>query len=310
MIEQKNTPEYFHEDEIDLRELWATVMRYKKHIIAFTAVVTFAALVYALSIPNSYKSYTLLSPQEQSGQSVGGGLAALAGMAGVSLGGGTVDAGTSLQAILKDYSFNKTVIEKHGLMTKVSELSQRENMIFAFGFSGFYALLRGGEVEYDSVDAQLYDAYKQLKGILSLASDSKTGALTLSATTNDRSLAKELVDIYLIELTDYLKTREVEEISNKIKFYKQELAMTQDVELKMQIANLLSSLVQKRVLSNASQYYVINQLIPPTVAHIKDKVGPKRSLILVLSMILSLMIGVFGAFFKEFLAKNASSRNS
>jgi len=310
MIEQKNTPEYFHEDEIDLRELWATVMRYKKHIIALTAVVTFAALIYALSIPNSYKSYTLLSPQEQSGQSVGGGLAALAGMAGVSLGGGTVDAGTSLQAILKDYSFNKTVIEKHGLMTKVSESSQRENMIFAFGFSGFYALFRGGEVEHDSVDEQLYDAYEQLQGVLSLASDTKTGALTLSATTNDRSLAKELVDIYLIELTDYLKTREVEEISNKIKFYKQELAMTQDVELKMQIANLLSSLVQKRVLSNASEYYVINQLIPPTVAHIKDKVGPKRSLILVLSMILSLMIGVFGAFFKEFLVKNASSRNS
>jgi uncharacterized protein involved in exopolysaccharide biosynthesis len=38
--QEKNTPEYLQEDEIDLRELWATVMKYWREIIAFSAVVT------------------------------------------------------------------------------------------------------------------------------------------------------------------------------------------------------------------------------------------------------------------------------
>ena len=91
--QQSDVVEYLQEDEIDLRELWATLMKYKKKIAIFTVAVTLLALIYALSIPNSYKSTTLLVPQEQSGQSASGGLAALAGMAGVSLGGGSVDAG-------------------------------------------------------------------------------------------------------------------------------------------------------------------------------------------------------------------------
>jgi uncharacterized protein involved in exopolysaccharide biosynthesis len=45
-------------------------------------------------------------------------------------------------------------------------------------------------------------------------------------------------------------------------------------------------------------------MIAPRVAHVSEKTKPKRSLILILAIIMSLMIGVFGAFFKEFLDKN------
>ena len=304
MGDQGNMPEYLQEDEIDLRELWATVMKYKREIIKFSAGVTLIALIYALSIPNSYQSYALLAPQEQSKPSLGGGLAALAGMAGVSLGGGSMDAATSLGAILKDYSFNKTVIEKHNLAERISNSSQEKNMVFALGFGGIYWLFSGDEDKDISKENRIFNTNEVLKDILSFSSDKKSGALTLTATTYDRFLAKELVEIYLKELTNYLKENEIKETSQKIKFYKEELASTHDVALKSQISSLLSSLVQKRVLSNSSEYYVVSQLIKPTVAHVKAKTKPKRSLILVLAVIMSLMIGVFGAFFKEFLNKN------
>jgi capsular polysaccharide biosynthesis protein len=97
---------------------------------------------------------------------------------------------------------------------------------------------------------------------------------------------------------------EIKEVLKKIKFYKQELSATSDIQLKTQISSLLSSLVQKRVLSSSNEFYVVSQMIAPRVAHVKEKTKPKRSLILVLAVIMSLMIGVFGAFFKEFLNKN------
>lgn len=90
----------------------------------------------------------------------------------------------------------------------------------------------------------------------------------------------------------------------KIKFYKQELVVTNDIQLKTQISGLLSSLVQKKVLSSSNEFYVVSQMIAPRVAHVKEKTKPKRSLIIVLAIILSFIIGVLGVFFKEFLNKN------
>ena len=304
MMSEQNTSEYLQEDEIDLRELWATVMKYKREIVKLSAVVTLLALVYAMSIPNSYKSYTLLIPQEQSKPALGGGLAALAGMAGVSLGGGSADASTSLEAILKDYNFNKVVIKKYDLTRRISGAEQEKNMVFAFGFGGFYSLLNGDNDKDDSQKDKLFSTHKVLQDILSLSSDKKTSLITLSATTQDRFLAKELVEIYLKELTAHLKQMEIKEVLKKIKFYKQELATTNDIQLKTQISGLLSSLVQKRVLSSSNEFYVVSQMIAPRVAHVSEKTKPKRSLILILAIIMSLMIGVFGAFFKEFLDKN------
>jgi len=82
------------------------------------------------------------------------------------------------------------------------------------------------------------------------------------------------------------------------------LATANDIQLKTQISGLLSSLVQKRVLSSSNEFYVVSQMIAPRVAQIQEKTKPKRSLILVLAVILSLIIGVLGVFFKEFLNKN------
>ena len=304
MNNQENLTEYSQEDEIDLRELWATIMKYKFKIAIFSVIITFVALIYALSIPNSYKSSTLLVPQEQSKPSLGGGLAALAGMAGVSLGGGSADAATSLEVIPKDYKFNKKVIEKYGLVERISSEVQEKNMVFAFGFGGSTASNKTESKKQDSKDEDIFDTYKSLQGMVSLSTDKKTSLITLSATAPDRFLTKELVEIYLRELTSYLKQMEIKEVLKKIKFYKQELATTNDIQLKTQISNLLASLVQKRVLSNSNEFYVVSQMIAPRVSHISEKTGPKRSLILILAVIMSLMIGVFGAFFKEFLDKD------
>ena len=45
---QESKVRYIEEDEIDLRELFNTIVKYKKFIIIFTALITFGAVVYTL----------------------------------------------------------------------------------------------------------------------------------------------------------------------------------------------------------------------------------------------------------------------
>ncbi|NMT18251.1 LPS O-antigen length regulator, partial [Vibrio parahaemolyticus] len=76
--------------EIDLRELFGALWKGKWIIITTTFVFAVGAILYALSLPNIYKSDALLAPAESSN---GGGLSKMAGqlgglaaLAGVNLG--------------------------------------------------------------------------------------------------------------------------------------------------------------------------------------------------------------------------------
>ncbi len=299
-----NNINYIEEDEIDLRELFATIWSNKFKIIFFTFIVTSLTIVYALKIPNSYKSSVILAPQEQSkGMSLGG-LSALAGMAGINLGGGSMDAYNSLNTIINNYGFQKMLIKKYNLSEKLTKKEMDKNLVFALGYRGIYDLFSSNKKGDKTQDEIEFDTIKQLKKIISLSSDKKSGAITLSATLPDRFLAKKLVEIYLSESTAYLRKLDMQDINKKIKYYKNELANISDIELKTQISQLMSALVQKRVLSNASEFYVVKEMTKPEVAYIKDKAKPKRALIVIVGFITSIILAIFLVFFLEFLKNN------
>jgi len=291
------------EDEIDLRELFSTIWKNKFKIIFFTFVVTSLTIVYTLSIPNSYKSQTLLVPQTQAKPSFGG-LGALAGMAGIDLGSsGSLDAATSFSTIFNDFSFQKKMIEKYKLDKKL--IPDEKNLVFALGYDKIYKMLhsKSDKEENRSKDDIIFDTYKKLLDMISISSDKKSGIITLSAESIDRFLAKELVDIYLKELTTQLRIIEMKNVDDQIAYYNQEIEKTDDLNMKDQLSQLASSLVQKKVLSRANKLYNVNQITKPQVAYVKDKSKPKRGLIVVVAFITSIILGIFGVFLLEFITQ-------
>ena len=293
------------EDEIDLRELFNTINKNRVKIFILTLVVTSLAVIYALSIPNSYKSQTILVPQTEAKPSLGG-LSALAGMAGVDLGGsGQIDAATSFETILKDYSFEQYMIEKYNLIDKFT--LKQENLVFALSFDGFYNMFHfessEDSVNEDSVNIEekTYSTYQKILTTLSISTDKKSGLITLSAESIDKFLSKELVEIYLVELTNYLRKTEMQNVDKQIKFYKNEFNNIADISIKTQLGNLAAGLLQKKVLAEANEYYNVKQLTKPQVAYIRDKTKPKRSLIVIVSFITSIILGIFAVFFLEFI---------
>jgi len=306
MVSNNMPINYIEEDEIDLKELFTTILKYKYKIILFSFTITFLTFIYVLAKPNVYKSEVILAPQEQSKASIGGGLSALAGLAGVSLGGGNgMDAYTALSTILKDYNFNKMVIQKYHLDKKLNDPNLNKNYIFALGYRGIYDMLHSNKKQKID-DNILYNTYLTLTNIISLNQDKKSGLITLSVENSDRLLAKKLVVIYLKELTSYLREHDMKDVEEKLKYYENELSITQDVELKTQLSQLMSSLVQKKVLSKASEFYIVKKVTEPRIANIKEKIKPKRALILIVAMITSIILAIFGIFFIEFLNSEQS----
>src|SRR6056300_302447 len=100
-MENNNFPQkQVMDDEIDLLELWNILWKGKWLIIAITAVFAVGTVVYALSLPDIYRTDVLLSPAEDDG-SPGGGLSGLGQLGGLaSLAG--VDIGGSSSVLQKD----------------------------------------------------------------------------------------------------------------------------------------------------------------------------------------------------------------
>jgi len=295
---------YIEEDEIDLRELFSTIWNNKFKIAFFSFVITSLTIAYTLSLPNSYTSSTNLVPQTSAKPSLGG-LGALAGMAGIDIGGGgEIDATTSFDTILKDSAFEKKMIEKYNLIEKLK--LKKENLVFALGYDGIYEILHSKteEDEKKDKDEEIFTTYKALLDMISISSDKKSGVISLTTTSQDRFLAYELNKIYLQELTGQLRTIEMQSVQKQIEYYKNELNNTVDISIKEQLSQLISGLVQKKVLSLANPLYNVKQFTKPQIAYIKDKTKPKRGLIVVVAFVTSIILGIFGVFFIEFLRKD------
>ena len=296
--------QYIEEDEIDLRELFTTVWNNKFKIVFFTFIVTSLTIAYTLSIPNSYKSSTSLVPQTQAKPSLGG-LSALAGIAGIDLGGsGNIDAVTSFNTILKDFSFQQSVIKKYNLTQKL--IPNENNFVFALGYDEIYKMRhdKSSKINMTSNEDMIFSTFKSILGMVSISSDKKSGIINLSAESNDRFLAKELVDIYLKELTTHLRKIEMQDVDKQIKYYNAELENTDELSMKDQLGQLASGLVQKKVLSMANEYYNVKQLTLSQVAHIKQKSKPKRGLVVIVSFVTSIILGIFMVFFIQFFKKD------
>ncbi len=292
---------YIEEDEIDLRELFATIWGNKYKIIIFTFIITSLTIAYTLKLPNSYKSSVVLAPQGQSKGVSLGGLSALAGMAGIDLGGSSMDAYNSMNTIINDNAFEEMIIKKYNLDKKLTPKYMDKNLVFALGYRGIYDMFNSETKKDKSSNEVIFDTIKKLKKIVSLSSDKKSGAIILSAELQDRFLAEKLLKIYLDETTSYLRKLDMQDINKKLKYYKNELSNISDIELKTQISQLISSLIQKKVLSSASEYYNVKLMTKPYVPFIKDKSKPKRALIVIVAFITSIILSIFGVFLLEFL---------
>ncbi|MDD5053085.1 MAG: Wzz/FepE/Etk N-terminal domain-containing protein [Sulfuricurvum sp.] len=315
MEEIKNTP-IIAEDEIDLRELAATIKKNKKFILSIAGTVTILTLLWTLTQPNQYNSSSVIIPQDQP-SAASGGLSALAGLAGIDVGGGSMGPDEGYQILLNNYPFMKSLILKHGFDKRLTESDFDKNYVFALNIRALYNARRSVKELFfprkpiDSLSPEMREKIlfllnERISNELSVSTDKKTGTITISCTDSDPLFAKDLVEAFLQESSAALKKADMTDLQNKLDHYQQEMALLNDITVKTQVSQLMSALIQTKVQADACKYYNVKMITEPSVAYVRDKAGPKRGLIIVVSFITSMIMAIFWVFFREFIRKNES----
>ena len=305
-MNEKKQIEHIEEDEIDLRELWQTILKGKKIIALVTAIVVTFTFVYALKLPNSYKSEAKLIPTAESGGPSLGGLGGLAAMAGVSLGGGgSMTPDVAFTTLLNDYEFMKEFV----INNKIVEYYKNENLdkkyVFALGYRGVYDFFKSSPDKdpEEDIENDIFETVKKIKANFSINSDKKTALITVSYSDNDRENTPKMINMFLKDASDYLVKNNLRIIDNKLNYFSREMQRADGFELRQSLSGMISQILQEKVIMKSKVYYQCDVLTAPAVSYIKDKTKPKRGLILVVSFITSVILGIFLVFFLEFIRK-------
>lgn len=224
---QNTLPQQPEEQEIDLIELAQKVWAGRKLIIKTCGIAALVGLVVAFSIPKEYSTSVTLAP-ESGGKAGGGGMGALAAMAGINLGSSSGEDALSPDLYPDIVSSTPFLIELFDVKVK-DQKEKIDTTLYAYlkeyqrapwwgavisapfqalgwTLSLFKDKPEVGETKLDPFYLTIEEAgiASALSSRISIAADKKTGVTTLSVTMQDPLISASLTDTVMRCLQNYI----------------------------------------------------------------------------------------------------------
>ncbi|MBV2127811.1 Wzz/FepE/Etk N-terminal domain-containing protein [Arsukibacterium indicum] len=288
-----------HHDEIGLKELFAAIWRAKFWLAGVSFLVAVLTAFYSLTLPNIYRSETLVSPVTEA---AGGKLSSLAGQ----FGGIASLAGINLGS--KDS--NKTSIA-------LQKLKSRE---FFFNFAQQYdvlvPLMAAKSWDPDTnkliLDSDIYDeaadkwvrqvrhprqakpslleAHETFLDNLTVNQDKESGMIKIMFDHVSPVIARDWVTALVAAINNEMRQADINEAQSGIAYLEQQIAQTKISEIQTVLYQLIEEQTKTLMLTNVKPEYVFETIDPPVVPELKLK--PARALMVIGSAALAGILGV------------------
>jgi uncharacterized protein involved in exopolysaccharide biosynthesis len=88
------------------------------------------------------------------------------------------------------------------------------------------------------------------------------------------------------------------------------MLQTKELILRNRLAELVTTLMQKRVFLKSDRFYGLKNITNAEVSYVKNKVGPKRALILIVAFVTGFILSIFLIFFLEFIKNTKKEQDN
>ena len=293
------------DDEIDLHELWNTIWAGKWIIVATTALFAIVAIIYALSLPNIYKSTATLIPTSGEEQSGAGSLAArfggLASMAGVSLGGSGIDKTQIAIETLRSREFLSEFIKKHNLKPELMAAKSWDatNNRIVYDKELYNPETKKWEWKTKSQwkkESQPSDqeSITELLKIVGFNFDDKSSMVNISASHLSPFVAQQWVQWLIDDINQHMRKQDITEANKSIGYLTNKLKETSLAEMQKIFYELIEAQTKTKMLAEIRDQYVLKVIDSPIVPEKKNE--PKRMIICLLAVIFGCVVGILFSF--------------
>jgi uncharacterized protein involved in exopolysaccharide biosynthesis len=275
------------DEEIDLREIWRVLVKYKRKILWTVFCTAVVAAGISLMLPNYYRAEVLLAPVKEEDARSGKITAAMGGLAsltGVSLGGG--GSNEENLAVLKSRDFLWKFVQEKRLMPILFEDEWDK------------AANRWKESNPKEQPGQLAVYRLFVKdGLMTVETEKKTSLITVSIEWKDPKLAANWANEIIEYSNQYLAERSIQRSERNLKYLKEALMKEQIEEFRKSLLDLIAQDTKNAMLATAQKEFGF-KVIDPAIEPDK-KVKPKRIIIVLMASILTAFFAALFAFFAE-----------
>lgn len=306
-------------DEIDLKELWQAIWSGKWLIVAVTSVFAIVSVIYALSLPNEYKSTVILSPASSTSGASGlsklaGQFGGLASLAGINLGGGGAeDKSVVAMELMQTWGFLESFIVDNNIQVEVfaAEGWNRANNQLIIDDDLYDVEKKKWVRDFNPAKGQKvepsgWELFEKFKDRISISQDKTSGLINLSVEYYSPTLAKQWTDKLVKAINAHLQKQDREEALKSIEYLKAQIQKTNVAEMQTVFYQLIEEQTKNLMLAEVSEEYVFKTLSPAKIAEEKSK--PKRALIAILGFMLGGMLAVMIVLIRHFRGEGAKSK--
>jgi len=264
--------------------------RYWKWIVATSFVVVAAAVAASLLMTRIYVGDVLVaySSAQQGDQPLSmlarglGGLAPLAGLAGVN----TADARAEAIATLKSRTLSVQFIDRYHLMP----------VLFRSDWDASKGTWR---VSGDDIPTEA-DAFKRFdEDVREISEDTATGLIRVAMYSPDRQQAAQWANALVRDANAFLRERALVESRKSIAQLQRELDNTNTLEIRQVIYGLFETQLSNATLANTREDYAFRVIDAAAVPDADDYVRPKPLLFIALAFLLGPTLGLLLGLMRE-----------
>ncbi len=287
-----------HSNEMDLYEIFEIIWSKKFLVGSITSLAAILSVLYALSVPNIYVSYSLLAPadQKQGSSSMLDQFAGMASLAGISIGGESSN--KSLEAIERITSYE--FFSKYFL----PEISLQNLVAVDRWNSSSNSFTYDNKVYNSSKDIWIeeppskQDAYIVYSDILSISQDKKTSFVSIKIKHKSPHIAKKWNEIIINKINNSMRGIDKVTATKSLEFLNSQAQKINYQEIKQAISSLQESQMKSLMLIESNEDYIFKVIESPIAPEKKSL--PKRSLIAMIGTILGFMAGLVYVLFSHF----------
>ena len=282
-----NNQEESFEEEINLLDYWRVIWKRKILIISVIFLITLISVIISINAIEIYQTTAIISPlREEKG---GGGMSLLSqqfgglgSIAGISL--PSSKSSTEIMNLLNSNMIREKMIRKYNLLPVLfSEKWDKEKK------------------EWINKPPTMWDGIRSLSSRIKVTNNIKADTITVSAEFHNPEITVILVDDLLSTLTEHMSNESKKSALIKRRYLEDQLRSTSDPIIRQKIYNLISQQVETAMMSEMNEYFAYKVIDPPRVPD--RRIRPNKRKTVVLSFIVSSFIGVFLAFFLEYIKK-------
>jgi len=292
-MDNSQTPNPTPKEEIDLLELWTTVVKEKALILKITlASLTLATAAAFLMTPKYEAKVTASFATQERGAAAGlaGQFGGLADLAGVSL-GGNADNDANF-AFLTSRGFIEGFITENNLLSTIFDKRwDEETKTWKKPLLKFWK---------EDASPSIWEAYEQFsERIVSVSMDKKTSIITLTILWKDREQAVAWANGLIQKANETLRQRTIEETQRSLDYLNKELAKTSVVDVQNTIFKVMENQIKTMMMANTKDEFAFKIIDPAIVVDEDAFVKPKRPMIIAFGLFGGLFLGIAAAFIRK-----------